>query len=58
MGAKVGRPKAEKPKVCEIKVRVDRETIEKFDAYCQKIGKCKAEVLRKQIEQMLQEENL
>lgn len=35
---RTGRPKAEKPKVIQVKARIDHDTDEKLKEYCIKVG--------------------
>jgi len=57
MNAKMGRPKAVKPKSNDIKVRVDDEIHGRLLEYCREHGLTKAEAIRQGIEMVLAEEN-
>lgn len=43
---KMGRPKAEKPKDIKYSIRIDLETEQKLEAYCEKNGISKGEAFR------------
>ena len=53
MSPRTGRPKAEKPKNIDIKVRIDEETSESLLRSCQKNGITRTEAIRKVIELLL-----
>lgn len=55
MSPRTGRPKAEKPKANDVKVRLDDETHEKLLKYCEIHKITKAEAIRKGIHLVLQE---
>ena len=55
MSPQMGRPKVEKPKRNDIKVRVDDETSERLDEYCKKHGITRAEAIRRGIHLLLSE---
>ena len=51
---KIGRPKLEKPKSIEIKVRVDEDTNNKINTYCEENEINKSVFLRKAIDKFFQ----
>lgn len=53
MSPRIGRPKAERPKSKDIKVRVDEETLCKLDEYCEKKSTTRAEAIRTGINLLL-----
>lgn len=53
MSAKMGRPPSSNPKQNDIKVRVDDQTHERLQKYCEANGITKAEAIRKAIVEML-----
>lgn len=53
MSPRTGRPKAEKPKRNDIKVRLDDETTEQLDVYCKAHEITRAEAIRKGIHLLL-----
>lgn len=55
MSPRTGRPKSEKPKNNDVKVRLDDETHIKLLNYCEKHHITKAEAIRKGIYLVLQE---
>ena len=52
---RTGRPKAEKPKIIEVKARIDEETNSKLISYCDKNKISRTEVVRKGIKLVLGE---
>lgn len=50
-----GRPKAEKPKSSRFSIRLDNETEEKLQAYCEEHGITKGEAIRRGIHLLLQQ---
>lgn len=56
MSPKTGRPKAERPKAIRYSIRLDKETEELLQAYCEKNKITRGEAVRKAIEQLLQSE--
>ncbi len=55
MSPRTGRPKADNPKVKQLGVRLNQETLEKLDYLTQYYQETKAEVLRKGIEKLYSE---
>ena len=55
MSPRTGRPKAENPKSCDLKVRFDQKTNEKLLEYCAKYGVTRAEAIRRGIYMLLEE---
>lgn len=55
MSPKAGRPKAEKPKDRELKVRIDEETSEILEALAQHYGVTVSAVVRTAIERLYAE---
>lgn len=55
MSPRTGRPKAEKPKSKDIKVRVDEEALRKLDKYCKEQSVTRAEAIRRGIHFILTE---
>ena len=53
MSTRIGRPKAERPKSKDIKVRVDEETLCKLYEYCEKKSTTRAEAIRTGINLLL-----
>ena len=51
MVAKVGRPASENPKDYMLRVRLDRETLERLDECCEATGKSRSEVVREGIQE-------
>ena len=51
--ARIGRPKADKPKAIEVKARIDTETNKKLLEYCAREGKTKTQVVREGIDRIL-----
>lgn len=56
MSPRTGRPKVEKPKSNDIKVRVDNETATALDKYCEKHNVARAEAIRRGINLLLEKE--
>ena len=54
MSPRTGRPKIEKPKSVEVKVRFDQEGNERLIAYCEKHGITRTEAIRKAVESMIE----
>lgn len=52
MEQKRGRPKSDKPKSIDVKVRLDQETADKLDAYCEKEKIPRATAIRIAIEKL------
>lgn len=48
-----GRPKSTNPKSIDLKVRIEKETSEKLDAYCLKHDMTRAEAIRRGIHLLL-----
>lgn len=51
MVAKVGRPASDNPKDYMLRVRLDRETLERLDECCEATGKSRSEVVREGIQE-------
>ena len=51
MVAKVGRPSSDNPKDYMLRVRLDRETLERLDECCEATGKSRSEVVREGIQE-------
>lgn len=51
MAAKIGRPASEKPKDYMLRVRLDKETLEKLDECCEAEEATRSEIVRKGIEE-------
>ena len=49
MSPRTGRPKLDDPKVHRTSVNLDRETLDKLEAYCEKHGIHKSEAIRQGI---------
>ena len=49
MVAKAGRPASDNPKDYMLRVRLDRETLERLDECCEATGKSRSEVVREGI---------
>ncbi len=49
MSPQMGRPKIENPKKNDIKVRIDDQTLELLDEYCNAHGLTRAETIRQGI---------
>lgn len=56
MSPRTGRPKALQPKTIEVKARIDEKTNQKLEAYCKKYNITRTEVVRKGIENVLENE--
>ena len=56
MSPRTGRPKADNPKSNDIKVRVNSDTMQRLDAYCEKHGLKRAEAIRRGIDLLLAEQ--
>ena len=55
MSPRTGRPKTDNPKSNDIKVRVNSDTMQRLDAYCEKKGITRAEAIRRGIDLLLAE---
>ena len=55
MSPRTGRPKADNPKVKQLGVRLDEETLDKLDALTDYYKEARAEVLRRGIEKLYSE---
>lgn len=55
MSPRTGRPKAENPKVKQLGVRLDEETLDKLDALTDYYKETRAEVLRRGVEKLYSE---
>lgn len=55
MSPKMGRPKSEKPKEIDLKVRIDDETNNRLLEYAKGKGLTKAEVVRQGLQKILSE---
>ncbi len=53
MSPRTGRPKVANPKRNDLKVRMDDETLEQLDAYCQANSLTRAEAIRQGIKLLL-----
>ena len=53
MSPRTGRPKAEKPKEIRYSIRLDMETEERLEEYCEKNGITKGEAIRRGIDLLL-----
>lgn len=53
MSPRTGRPKAEKPKDTDVKVRIDTETSKQLDDYCKENKITRAEAIRQGIHLLL-----
>lgn len=56
MSPRTGRPKVEKPKQNDVKVRLDDETKVKLDRYCEAHGITRAEAIRLGVHLLLMQE--
>lgn len=56
MSPRTGRPKAENPKSCDLKVRFDKQTNDKLVMYCEKHGITRTEAVRRGIHLLLEQE--
>lgn len=56
MSPRTGRPKVEKPKQNDVKVRLDDETKAKLDRYCMTHGITRAEAIRRGVHLLLAQE--
>lgn len=54
MSPRTGRPKVDKPKNNDVKVRLDDETTKKLDDYCAKHNITRAEAIRQGIHLLLE----
>jgi len=55
LSPRTGRPKSEKPKLIEVKARIDAETNQKLQEYCKKHNKTRTEIVREGIELILEQ---
>lgn len=55
--AKVGRPKSDDPKADRVTVRFQADTADRLNAYAEKMGMTKSEVIAKALDQLLEKEN-
>lgn len=46
MSPRTGRPKVEKPKDIQLKIRADQQTIDDLAFCCEKLNKTKSDVIR------------
>ena len=53
MSPRTGRPRVDKPKNNDVKVRLDDETTKKFDDYCDEHNITRAEAIRQGIHLLL-----
>ncbi len=56
LSPRMGRPKAENPKLIEVKARIDAETDKRLKTYCDKHSKTRTDVVREGIELVLGQE--
>lgn len=56
MSPRSGRPKVEKPKQNDVKVRLDDETKERLDRYCMTHATTRAEAIRRGVHLLLAQE--
>ena len=54
--AKMGRPKLEDPREYKLTVRFSKEQKARLEAYCEKFGLSKAQVLMKGFEELLRQD--
>lgn len=55
MSPRTGRPKVDKPKTIEVKARIDVDTNNKLNKYCEKHNLTRTDVVRMGIEKVLEE---
>ena len=55
MSPRTGRPKTKNPKVKQLGVRLDKETLDKLDVLAEHYQETKAQVLRRGIERLYSE---
>ena len=55
MSPRAGRPKADNPKVKQLGVRLDKETLEKLDTLTEHYKETRVQVLRRGIEKLFSE---
>lgn len=55
MSPRTGRPKTEKPKIFEVKARIDEDLNNKLIEYCEKNNVLKTDVVRMGVEMILNE---
>lgn len=55
MSPRTGRPKAEKPKDIQLKIRADKQTIEDLDFCCEKLDKTRSDIIRLGIQKVRSE---
>lgn len=53
MSPRTGRPKSENPLTVEVKARIDIQTNERLNEYCERNNTTRTEVVRKGIEQVI-----
>lgn len=53
MSPRTGRPKSKKPKIIEVKARIDEETNNRLVDYCRKNNVSRTDVVRKGIDLVL-----
>jgi len=56
MSPRTGHPKSDKPKVIEVKARIDEETDKRLQEHCEKYSKTRTDVVREGIELVLRQE--
>lgn len=56
MPPRTGRPKALSPKTVEVKARIDEKTNERLNRYCERHNVTRTDVVRKGIEDVLDNE--
>lgn len=56
MSPRTGRPKVNKPKIIEVKARIDEETNERLIKYCKENQVSRTDVVRMGIEKVLEKE--
>ena len=56
MSPRTGRPKALSPKTIKVKARIDEKTNDKLNQYCEKHNVTRTDVVRKGIENVLENE--
>lgn len=58
MSPRTGRPKSENPLLYCMKVRLDKETYEKMERYCEKHNITKTELARSSVQRVLDEDEI
>lgn len=56
MSPRTGRPKAMSPKTIEVKARIDEETNDRLNKYCEKYNVTRTDVVRRGVEIVLENE--